>query len=501
MRPSLMAWSTPPRPKQMGAHRVAPSPPQHTPATNERPPPTKAWHSSGSGLSQSDDAASLRSELNHATERIANLELQLQTVRGRDAALHVAKNSTNPRWAKAAARRFKFVPEGNSEFANETLHEMLKQALVGVRRRMDEALQACSRAREHSLLAEVTGLDRLDEAAAQFKDPNAEHALATAARAFALRTRKECDLLRTAMQALENEVREAQNIHATDMRSIAARLLAQRDCIQQVLHAELRDAEVDGSQSVHALQLEIRHLKEASTAALQARDAEIASLASRLADQEHVLAAERAARCQESKRHAVELQLIRGPIDELEGGVGNAAADLVRSLKERNVLAIELAAEEEARRADSEAASRRLQHEVDRHRLERRETEQRLNASLQANGLQQQTERAEKEAIFSKAQALEKGLLGQLKRLGRAKEKSEAELQAQVELLTAQVTALRASKSVRRSYLYWSGMRAKGGSAEGGAEKAHEELEALRLADPRAWRKPALPLEALARGF
>ena len=65
--------------------------------------------------------------------------------------------------------------------------------------------------------------------------------------------------------------------------------------------------------------------------------------------------------------------------------------------------------------------------------------------------------------------------------------------QAKIELLSGQVEALRASKSVRRSYLYWTGMKAKGGMG-GSPEEAHAMIHSLELDDPGNWRKIKPPL-------
>ena len=486
--PSTVA--TPPRQKR--SHRVAPSPPVVAVSSEPASTATNAWETRSEDIARS---RALHVELQNAKERIDELTLQLATLHGRTSALRIARDEADPPWTKEDTRRFKFLPDGPADFANDTLRELLDQALLGVRRRMDEALADCSGSHEHSLQAEIQGIQRLDEAAAQFRDPNAERLVQQAARAFAIRASKTCGLLRATQRALEEEARAAMTVHAADMRSLAARLLAQRNCAVATVVAELQDAELFGNKSIYALQKELQQVKGENEEALRVRDAEIAALRAKLMETEILLAAETAARQEDNRRSDLEREILRIPIDELEGGVGNAAADLVRSLRERNVLAIELGLEEEGRKQDAEAARRKLQEEVERSRSERRETEQRLNAQLQANGLKQQDEKAELEAIFSKQRALENGLRGRLKRLAKAKEEREGELQAQLELLTAQVGALRASKSVRRSYLYWSAMQSKGGSAEQGPEKAHDDMQALQLADPRSWRKPSLPME------
>ena len=354
---------------------------------------------------------------------------------------------------------------------------------------MADALKEARWAREHSIVAEAEGVARLDEAAAQFKDPNAERLVKQAARAHSLRAGKTCGLLRSVLGQLEEEAAAAQRIHASDMRSMAARLVAQRDAITASVLSDLEDAETNGAHSILGLQQELRALREESAGQLDARDAEIDALRVQLATVRAELVEETLARRRDQERSDLELRIMRRPIDELEFGLGNGAADLIRSLRERQVIALELSSEESARAADARE-HRRQQTNTEAAKLsERRDMEKKLNTQLAANGLKQQAEKAEMAALEEKAKALEAGMAGQIKRLKIQKASESRSLQAKIDLLAQQVVALRSSKSIRRSYLYWSGNQTRG------PEKTHESLESLQLADPDIWRKPALPPE------
>ena len=477
----------------------------------------------GDGDDDQEPVELLKQNLDAALARIEEMDLELATFQGREIALHVARDDATKRgrpWTKAEVRRFKFLPSIPVGFESDALRELLDRALPGVRKRVVNALRDGVRARDHAYHAHTESTRALDEAAAAFKDPNAEHLIRQAARAYAHRAHKTCGLLIATLRTLEEEAAMAQSVHAADMRSLATRLMAQRDAAAACITLELEDAEIHGGHSMAGLQKQLDLVQEQGAAQIAARDAQIRHLQEQLAETQAAHEAEKVGRFFDQQRNALELGLMRLTVDGLESDLGHSDADLVRTSAERRFMAAELASEERARELDAKAAHQCLLDEEAKRLSERREVEKKLNISLQANGLAQQAEQAEKEAVYRKAEALEAGLRGQLKRLRAAKESETTALQSKIHLLSSQVSALRASKSVRRSYLYFGSMvsmKAKRAEEAGDGtiaashacagdtpspsrapETVHEAFEALRLADPADWRKPQLPPEAFA---
>ena len=87
-----------------------------------------------------------------------------------------------------------------------------------------------------------------------------------------------------------------------------------------------------------------------------------------------------------------------------------------------------------------------------------------------------------KEKIALLEEAYKEQLRTQDKRLRAEGEAEARRLRAYIGLLTEQLEALKSSTTVRRSYLYWSGMQ-----MNGGVERVHEIAGALGLADPSCW--------------
>ena len=113
-----------------------------------------------------------------------------------------------------------------------------------------------------------------------------------------------------------------------------------------------------------------------------------------------------------------------------------------------------------------------------------------LTAKMEANGLEASRAKASSESLRGKLNALEAGMQGRLKRLEAEKDGERKALETKIAHLQRQVQALKASKSVRRSYLYWSGML-----STRSPEQTHRTIDSMGLADPEGWRKPPLPGE------
>ena len=125
---------------------------------------------------------------------------------------------------------------------------------------------------------------------------------------------------------------------------------------------------------------------------------------------------------------------------------------------------------------------------------QRKAVEESLNQRLEANGLEAGELRARKEHLETHnnmLQALETGMQEKVRQLQHEKDVQANELHEHIELLRRQVSALRASKSVRRSLLYWSGH-----VVTGNPERTASDIRSLQLDDPESWRNPSLPSES-----
>ena len=475
------------RAKTRLSHRVAPS-----------PPPSLAIAHAGEHARQT---SFFYSSLLRALPTDERQDLAVRTMHGRSTALRLAREEAvqqGSAWTMADARRFKYLPEAPpSAFADDSLREMLDQALVGAYRRGDEALAEAAQARAHSLAADHDSIARLEEAARQFKDPNAEKAVRQAAKALQMRAEKEYGRLRAALEKVEGVLTDTQQIHAADMRSLGARLVAQRNAVAECVLNELRHADntqLDGAHSIASLQAELHRVREDRRRGFEERDAEIARLSSDLDAANGRL-----------EGANVEIAQLRSNLDAANERLKGEESERMRGRAELALLTSELSSEEDGRAADAEAYEQLLEQEaaamMAAWEAERNAHEDHMNERLQTHGLEVE----ERAKVLEKAATIEVSLLDQLRRLTAAKANERRRLQGRIDLLNDQVAALRASKSIKRSYLYWTGMkappsaRAKAKQVQVGSphELPHGSLDSISLADPSvyAWRKPRLPRE------
>ena len=430
------------------------------------------------------NARQLRLQLNHALVRIEELMMTLATLEGRQAAVRVAREEANPSWSRAEVRKFKYLPFGPSDFVSDALRELLDQAIVGCRRRVQLALDDAKQAREHCVLAEGESDEKLERAFREFKDPNAERLVRQFARAYILRSVKSNTRLREMMARLEETTEDAMLVQAAAFRSLAARLVAQRDAVSCTLLKELEAAENEGMHSVRGLQEELTRVTADNRRGRDARDAEIAELKSRLDSTQDLLRREREERAADESRWKNDVRILQSTAADLETRLADAHVEAA-------VITTEVTLEEQERELDGAHHRQAMAEALDVAAAQRRAVEEALNERLTANGLEAEETRARTEHLQTHNTmllALESGMKEKIAHLERETALQQSELNAQIDLLRRQVSALRASKSVRRSLLYWSGHQ-----VTGDPERIASDIRSLQLDDPEEWRKPEAP--------
>lgn len=476
--------------------------------------------------------------------------LRSATLTARGVAVRVASEEAirnGAAWTMAQARRLKFLPNVpptrlalHDEYYDDSLRELLDQAIVGVCSRIAEALNECAQVREGVSAAEHEFSTRLDDALRSFKDPNAERLLRQAIHAHTLRASKSCSRLCAAMKHLEDEAEMAQIVHIADMRSLAARLAAQREAIASSLRHELRDVETEGELCISRLLAENCRLKAEHAAELQRRDghaaaleaalelereaivrreAELMLLGSEIGERDDITAGLegklRRARC-ESQAIVADLAVEETAREELERAADEAMATLRREDAARlRVLRRELEVVEELRHAElrrhrlqsanalarklaeQAAMERALNEQIDRITAQskeeeaRRKTAEKRILSMESEvgarvKEQKQAATSFKQKLKLLEQSFEAQLAQQARKLASEREAEGRRYQGQIAQLTRQIEALKSSTSLKRSYLYWSGLQ-----VAGGAEHVHAAVETIGLSNPSHWLSPA----------
>jgi len=432
--------------------------------------------------------------LDHALDLVQRLQLQIATLEGRGTALRVARGEATTAgqpWPRDQVRRLKYLPGGPPEFWHDALRELLDAGVASHNKRVARVLADSAAARAHTAAAEHESEARLAEAMRKFQDPNAERAVREAVRAHTLRAGKEVLRLRTAAQHLEEEVGAAQRTHAASMRSLAARTLAERDAVGVMLLSELESAETEGATSIKGLEDAMARMQRDFAERDAARVRQIEGLRVELSQTEQQRDANAA-------RTAKELEMLKLALRECEEAFTPSATGL-------KTLRLEVKTVEEERAADAKAARRRLAFGLAREAAEKMATEAALTARLQDYGVETVALQKDVRDQMSKAQklrALDEARDAALKAMRRQKDTEIRALEAQVELLGRKVEALQASKSTRRSMLYWAGMQQQeeprqqpynyfdDGDSEAPPERTYAATSALELADPDVWRKP-----------
>ena len=191
-------------------------------------------------------------ELRAATDTLEQQTLELNTLRGRATALKAASDAaaaSGSPLGRHDLRRFNELPKSGDaarSVASEDLRELLDLAIIATSRRVNDALAQAAWARSESERACEAGNAGVEQAFLPH-DPGR-----TAARALLVQLQRSAAKLRSATQKLEDEAASAQTTHAADVRSLSARLIAQRDAAEAILLKELTTTETEGELSIRA---------------------------------------------------------------------------------------------------------------------------------------------------------------------------------------------------------------------------------------------------------
>ena len=274
------------------------------------------------------EADELRLELAAAHSQIEQLELHLETLHGRATAAKLASEEAQQRgtpWKQAQERRFFLASRGaatRADYAGEDMQLLLEQAILASRRRVASALDEAARVRAESEKADVDAQTSLELAfAGCVQTTTAEHQARMATRKLMNRTNTIAGRLRHALLRLEDEATAAQSTHAADMRSQAARLLAERDAVLATFATALHESEYDGTVSISGLLAQLRRLEETRSSEVASRDATIGRLQAALEQTEERLRREHEGRVRERERLSMHVRTLLAEVGTLEAAL------------------------------------------------------------------------------------------------------------------------------------------------------------------------------------
>ena len=397
----------------------------------------------------------VQATLAKALIKVEQQRLQIESFNGRSTALRLASDEAKLKgktWDITTVRRFSSLPKGSPDFASDALREMLDQARGAVDRRVREAVREGAKARAESEKSEVEGEANLEEAYTKCKEPAVELALRQAVEKFLVRNTRMAKRLRMTMKRLEDEAITAQTAHATDLRALSTRLVAQRDACAEVVLSELQQVEFDGALSLRGLQEQM----STSRATISERDATIKALQSELQRAQVDVQEERAGRQQERHQAVTELTELKAQVSQLKQSLSHARRETSNHIV---VLKAELQDEEAGRISDARAAAAqmvKLANERDKlvgnldARMRQIKVEARnMHSDMLARLKMQDHERLTLEQQHENDRAA----------LETEMKKRETYLRGKIEHLTKQVLVLRGSSSRGRALLYWNAMK------------------------------------------
>jgi len=277
---------------------------------------------------------------------------------------------------------------------------------------------------------------------------------------------------------LEEATSAAQQTNAADVRSLGARLSAERDAIEHLLLRELQHVETEGTISIQGLQAELAQTDCSGKEERMARDDEIWKCGKKIDELDTALESERFEHEYDLLFYGGSLASLTGEIahmeEELEGqrrqldadkqalgkqlalegaDKSNRVRDYQRQLQETKQAAAEMA----------EAYESKLSIVQGEHRKAKEELQGRLGA-LQSDKARSENElTAALHSLAAEKESEERKLLTQIKRLEQVKEQEKAVLRGRVDRLSKlQETALNAGGSAKaRAILYYESMKSR----------------------------------------
>ena len=427
------------------------------------------------------DAHRARSELKQCQRLLDKQRVELQTLRGlRTVAVRAASDEAARRgrpWSGEDVLRYSALQKAavdppSKPFHSDEMKEVMAQAIVSTTKRVDLALDNASRARSESERAEVEAHVMLEQAfgsrvSGAGEVPAYEQAARMTTRSILAQSGRTASRLRSSLQRLEEEASNAQAVHASDVRSLSARMISQREAVCAILVEGLRSAEQDGEYSIAGLQAKLKVVEESKGKDDAEAAAALQQLQASVAETQQLLKDERIGRAMEYDRHTLNIRSLKAEVATLKGALEESQQKHKADVK---FLCEELGAEEAARLGEAE------QHQVAAAAAQARaEAAIRLAEARYAEAREQSY--AAREELLKKLRDLERSkevtegrLVKELRSLEQRRQYEYEMLMSRNEALNQQVIALKANTSSGRQKLYWSALKASGSPEHGVSE-------------------------------
>ena len=445
-------------------------------------------------------ARHLAAELQKALVRIDRQRVEIESLRGlRASAISVANEEAMRRgktWGGDEVRRFSAlqkapVPPPSSPFHSDEMKEVMGQAIVATTRRLTHAVKESSRARVESERAEGESMITLEQAFPSRNgiEPNEiEQKAKLTMRALLVGTSRTTAKLRAAVLRLEEEVVQARANHAADVRSLTARLVAEREAMHATMSLALQSSETEGEYSISGLQAELVLLESRHSSTEMQMIETIDQLGLELEQTRDKLEAEQRTRAKDNAQltdsvHRLEAEVarLRGELEHSQEQHQNDVMNLTRELQAEKQARAKEALESERQAAEAASNSKAAIAAVENRLAETRE---------QGYAARDELQRKLKEVSNSK-DAVEGRLTRQLRLLDERREYEKTMLKSRNEVLTHQVLALRANTSRGRQDLYWASLKSGGAVPMPGP--LQQSSSASRLASQSPSRRAASP--------
>jgi hypothetical protein len=411
-------------------------------------------------------------ELKKSETVIERQRLELESLRGlRSVAVRVAGDEAMRRgspWRQDEVLRFGAVqrapapPPPPSAFFSDELDEVMRQAVAATTRRVTLALHEAARARSDFERADSAALVQLENAfpARLGVEPNPlEQAAKLTTRSLLVQNSRAASRLCAALRKLEEEAANAQTIHVSDSRALAARLVAERDAVTASLRRTLRHVEIDGDVSVASLMEKLRAVESARESEGAHAMSELARLRSDLEETQQLLKNERAGRAQE----AASLTATVRSLKEQVGSLGLELAESRRLHKgEVHFLRKELCEEEEMRIGEGYHLARQVILAEGRADETLKQAERRLEAILDSSNAARKELLARLQELNFAKDSLEGKLVNQLRKLEEKRHVQMNMLKTRNLALQHQVLSLKSNTTHGRQKLYWEAIRTGG---------------------------------------
>ena len=435
---------------------------------------------------QANELLKARADLKLAKRLIERQRLELDSLSGRAAVVKAAASEAVLRgspWSQPEVVRFNALPKadgGRASFASDELSEVLRQGVGAGKRRVAEAASEAAKARSDAAAATADGT--IEQAGALIEQAFDHKEQRAWMRTMLSGCKRTATKLRAATARLEEDATEAMAVHATAMRGLSARLLAQQDALCESFADELREGDAARREGLECIE-RLRGELAGREGTIGVHEHEIGELRGALKAQGRALSDEAKYRAQEGARGAARIATLEAHVARLEEDLaGSRRAHTADSATWRSALR-----EAEGAHASDGAALARELKRCEKGRLaEIKELTVAHRAELKAVEAERYAERlaheqqlgrltgegaASAEALTRQLEALERQAHAQLGALQARLEEEQRQRQhemryykARIAKLTHKATALRAAgNATGRRLFYWESMKQKTG--------------------------------------